>query len=55
MEKLIENMLEELGEDPMRQGLRKTPALVAETLKFLPKGFYENVAELLKDALFDVQ
>ena len=55
MEKLIENMLEELGEDPMRQGLRKTPARVAETLKFLTKGYSENAAELLKDALFDVQ
>ena len=55
MEKLIENMLEELGEDPMRQGLRKTPARVAETLKFLTKGYSQNVEELLKDALFDVQ
>ncbi len=55
MEKLIENMLKELGEDPMRQGLRKTPARVAETLKFLTKGYSENVEELLKDALFDVQ
>ena len=55
MEKLIKNMLEELGEDPMRQGLRKTPARVAETLKFLTKGYSENVEELLKDALFDVQ
>jgi GTP cyclohydrolase I len=55
VEKLIENMLEELGEDPMRQGLRKTPARVAETLKFLTKGYSENVEDLLKDALFDVQ
>ncbi len=55
MEKLIENILEELGEDPKRQGLRKTPARVAETLKFLTKGYSENVEEILKDALFDVQ
>ncbi len=55
MEKLIENMLEELGEDPKRQGLRRTPTRVAETLKFLTKGYSENVEEILKDALFDVQ
>ncbi|MCH8320474.1 MAG: GTP cyclohydrolase I FolE [Acidobacteria bacterium] len=55
MEKLIESMLEELGEDPQRQGLRKTPARVAETFKFLTKGYSENVEEILKDALFDVQ
>ena len=55
VEKLIENMLEELGEDPKRQGLRKTPARVVETLKFLTKGNSENVEEILKGALFDVQ
>jgi len=55
VEKLIENMLEELGEDPKRQGLRRTPTRVAETLKFLTKGYSENVEEILKDALFDVQ
>jgi len=55
VEKLIENMLEELGEDPQRQGLRKTPARVAETWKFLTKGYSENVEDILKDALFDVQ
>lgn len=55
MEKLIESMLEKLGEDPQRQGLRKTPARVAETFKFLTKGYSENVEEILKDALFDVQ
>ncbi len=55
MEKLIENILKELGEDPKRQGLRKTPARVVETLKFLTKGNSENVEEILKGALFDVQ
>ncbi len=55
MEKLIANILEELGEDPKRQGLRKTPARVTETLKFLTKGYSENVEEILKDSLFDVQ
>ena len=55
MEKLIENILVELGEDPKRQGLRKTPARVVETLKFLTKGYSENVEEILKGALFDVQ
>ncbi len=55
MEKLIENILEELGEDPKRQGLRKTPARVVETLRFLTQGYSETVEEILKDALFDVQ
>ncbi len=54
MEKLIEGILEELGENPKRQGLRKTPARVVETLKFLTKGYSENVEEVLKGAFFDV-
>ncbi len=55
MEKMIETILEDLGEDPKRQGLRKTPARVVEMLKFLTKGYSENVEEILKGALFDVQ
>jgi len=55
VEKLIENILKDLGEDPKRQGLRKTPARVVETLRFLTKGYSENVEEILKGALFDVQ
>jgi len=55
VEELIENILKELGEDPKRQGLRKTPARVVETLKFLTKGYSENVEEILNGALFDVQ
>ena len=55
MDKLVKKILEELGEDPKREGLRKTPARVVETLKFLTKGYSENVEETLKGALFDVE
>lgn len=55
MEKLVHNILKELGEDPKREGLRKTPSRVVETLKFLTKGYSENVEEILEGALFDVQ
>ena len=55
MDKLVKKILEELGEDPKREGLRKTPARVVETLKFLTKGYSENVEEILKGALFDVE
>lgn len=55
VEKLVETILEELGENPKRQGLRNTPARVVETLKFLTKGYSEDVEEVLKGALFDVQ
>ena len=55
MEKLIEGILEGLGEDPKREGLANTPARVVETFRFLTKGYAENVEEILKGALFDVE
>jgi GTP cyclohydrolase I len=41
-----------LGEDPHREGLRKTPARVARALRFLTKGYREDPLEILRGALF---
>ncbi len=47
-------MLIELGEDPSREGLKKTPERVAKSLKFLTGGYEVNIDELINDALFTV-
>ncbi|MEX1138653.1 MAG: GTP cyclohydrolase I FolE [Bacteroidota bacterium] len=52
MESLIERILEGIGEDPKREGLQKTPERVAKMFEFLTKGYAENVAEVLKKAIF---
>ena len=46
-------MLEELGEDPAREGLADTPRRVAESLRFLTEGYDLDPAEIVGDALFE--
>jgi len=53
LEDLIRRLLEELGEDPERQGLQKTPKRVKESLEFLTSGYREDVGEVLKGAIFE--
>src|SRR5262245_5529551 len=52
MERLIHDLLKELGEDPEREGLERTPARVAKALQYLTSGYGQDVAEVLNDALF---
>jgi GTP cyclohydrolase I len=51
---LIKNILTELGEDPHREGLVKTPQRVAKSLKELTVGYQVDVDRLINEALFDV-
>ncbi len=55
MEELFRNVLTELGEDPNREGLVKTPHRVAKAMRFMTKGYNEDAIEILKSALFTVQ
>src|SRR5262249_4697275 len=52
MKELIEGILRELGEDPKREGLEKTPARVASMLHFLTSGYQQDVEEVLNGAVF---
>ena len=51
---LITTLLKELGEDPGRDGLERTPLRVAKAMRFLTSGYGMNPRELLNGALFDV-
>ena len=53
MEDLIRTLLKEVGEDPNREGLLKTPERVKESLEFLTSGYREDVEEVLKGAIFE--
>lgn len=52
LEKLYEQVLVELGEDPNREGLVKTPERVAKAMQFLLKGYEEDAETILKSAMF---
>lgn len=51
--KAVENVLQQIGEDPKREGLLKTPKRVGEALQFLCKGYNEDAEAILRSALFE--
>jgi GTP cyclohydrolase IA len=50
---IVARLLEELGEDPAREGLADTPRRVAESLRFLTEGYGQDPAVIVGDALFE--
>ena len=50
---LVRRQLELVGEDPAREGLLKTPARVAASLKWLTRGYDLDVADVVGDAIFE--
>lgn len=51
---LVEALLKELGEEPGRDGLMRTPHRVAKSLRFLTQGYEQDPQVILNGALFDV-
>ncbi len=52
MENLIKEMLSQLGEDPAREGLIKTPERVAKAYGFLTEGYRMDVEDIVNEAIF---
>jgi GTP cyclohydrolase I len=52
MQELYKQILTELGEDLSREGLQKTPERAANAMRYLTKGYTENLDEIINDALF---
>lgn len=51
---LVRKMLVQLGEDPNREGLRKTPERFEKALRFLTAGYRQDPDKLLNGAMFSV-
>jgi GTP cyclohydrolase I len=51
---LIRRLLAELGEDPDREGLARTPLRVEKALAFLTSGYSADIDAIVNDALFNV-
>ncbi|MBI2222966.1 MAG: GTP cyclohydrolase I FolE [Acidobacteria bacterium] len=54
MQEIIRQLLEQLGEDPDREGLLDTPARVERALRFLTSGYRTDVDGVINEALFSV-
>ena len=52
MEATIRALLMKLGEDPEREGLRKTPARVKESLEFLTEGYRQDPVALIQNSVY---
>ncbi len=51
--KLVRELLVEIGEDPEREGLVKTPERVAEALRYFTSGYTADVEKLINEARFE--
>ena len=52
MADLYRQILEELGENPAREGLLKTPERVASAMRFFTQGYQQSLEEIVNDAVF---
>jgi GTP cyclohydrolase I len=52
IEKLVHELLVELGEDPKREGLLDTPKRVAKAFAFLTNGYRADLEQVINKALF---
>jgi GTP cyclohydrolase IA len=52
---MVREMLVQLGEDPTREGLRRTPSRVETSLRWLTRGYGLSVEDVIGDALYTEQ
>lgn len=52
MDKIIKELIVALGENPEREGLKKTPERAAKAFQFLTKGYKDNLEKITNSALF---
>lgn len=52
LDNLYTELLKQIGEDPHREGLSKTPARAAHAFKFLTAGYEQSVDDIVNEALF---
>jgi GTP cyclohydrolase IA len=52
MQEYFKKIIEEIGENPDREGLRDTPKRAAEAMKFLTHGYHQTIDEIVNGALF---
>jgi GTP cyclohydrolase IA len=54
-QEIYAELLRRFDEDPTRDGLLKTPERVEKAMEFLTKGYREDAASILQEAMFEVE
>ena len=54
MNSLYQKLLEKIGENPEREGLRDTPDRAAKAMAFLTQGYHQKLEEVINNAIFTV-
>ncbi len=54
VEEAVREILRQVGEDPLREGLLATPRRVARAFEFLTSGYRQDIDQLLNGALYEV-
>lgn len=50
---LYRDLLESIGENPTRDGLKDSPQRMARAIEFLTRGYHESIDDVVNDALFE--
>lgn len=53
MKDIIKQLLINLGEDPEREGLKRTPERVEKSLRFLTEGYGKDIKKIVEKAVFE--
>ena len=53
LEKITRNLLKEIGENPDREGLVRTPSRVAKSWEFFSRGYNQNLEDIVNNAIFE--
>ena len=53
VQKIVNNLILEMGEDPNREGLKQTPKRVAKSYEFLTSGYQMDIKKVMNEAIFN--
>ena len=53
IEQLTHSLLKEIGEDPNRDGLLRTPSRVAKSWEYFSRGYNQNLENVINNAIFE--
>ena len=53
LEQITRKLLKEIGENPDREGLVRTPSRVAKSWEFFSKGYNQNLEDIINNAIFE--